>query len=43
MLFYEENMFCGDIAVRSEILTLGFLMNEINLGKKYTRKRTVKV
>lgn len=29
-------MLCGDIAVRSEILTLGFLMKEINLDKKQT-------
>lgn len=43
MLVYEENMLRGDIAVRCEILTLGFLMNEINLERKYTWKRTVMV
>ena len=43
MLVYEENMLRGDIAVRREILTLGFLMNEINLERKYTWKRTVMV
>lgn len=43
MLFYEANTLCGDMAVRSEILTLGFLMNEINLDKKHTQERTVMV
>lgn len=39
MFFYEENILCGDMVVRSEILTQGFPMDEINLEKKYTQKQ----